>query len=120
MAHGDWTDCGFAWDDIAGGNGTMDDEPTISFVDNLEGGAWYDVDVTAAVRDALENHEPRLGIRIVALDNDMGAFYFGSRERSREPSRLVVYWRTAASLGWPTDRPTFVPTWSPAKRDLER
>ena len=53
-------------------------------------------------------------------DEDTGALYFGSREQRREPSQLVVRWRTAASIGRPTDRPTFVPTWSPAKRDLER
>ena len=98
----------------------MDDEPTISFADGLEHSAWYDINVTAAVRDAIENREPLLGIRIVASENDTGAFYFGSRERARETCRLVVPWRTAASLGRPTDRPTFVPTWSPAKRDLER
>ena len=120
MARSKWTEHGVAWDDVAGDDRTMDDKPTIFLLDDLEGGASYDVDVTAAVRDALENHEPRLGIRIVASDDDAGAFYFGSRERSREPSRLVVRWRTAASLGRPTDRPTFVPTWSPAKRDLER
>ena len=112
MARGDWTERGVAWDDVAGNEGTIDDEPTISFVDDLEGGASYNVYVTAAVRDALENHEPRLGIQIVASDNDMGAFYFGLRERAREPSWLVVRWRTAAPTGQPTDRPTFVPTWS--------
>ena len=120
MARSEWTEHGMVWDDVAGDDRTMDDEWTMLFVDDLEGGASYDVDVTAAVRDALENHEPRLGIRIVASDDNTGAFYFGSRERSRELSRLVVRWRTAASLGRPTDRPTFVPTWSPAKRDPER
>ena len=63
MAHSDWTEHGVAWDDVAGDDRTMDDKPTISFVDELEGGAWYDVDVTAAVQDALENRTPRLGIR---------------------------------------------------------
>ena len=75
----------------------MDDEPTIFFVDDLEGGAWYDVDATAAVRDALENRKPRLGIRIVAPDDDTRALYFGSREQAREPPRLVVRRRTADS-----------------------
>ena len=41
----------------------MDDKMTISFVVDLEGGASYDVDVTAAVRDVLENRKPCLGIR---------------------------------------------------------
>ena len=63
MVRGDWTECGVVWDDVADDNRTGDDEPTISFVDDLEGGAWYDVDVTAAVREALENREPCLGIQ---------------------------------------------------------
>ena len=62
MAGSEWTEHGVVWDDVAGDNRTMDDEPTISFVDDLEGGSWYNVDITAAVRDALENREPRLGI----------------------------------------------------------
>ena len=40
MARGDWTERGVAWNDVAGDDGTGDDEPTISFIDNLEGGAW--------------------------------------------------------------------------------
>ena len=74
MARGDLTKRGVTWDGGAGDDGTMDDKPTISFVNDLEGGALYVVDVTAGVRNALENHEPRLGIRIVASDNDTGAF----------------------------------------------
>ena len=91
MVRSKGTEHDVALDNVAGDDRTMDDEPTISFVDDLEGGASYGVDVTAAVRDALENHEPRLGIRIVASDDDTGAFYFGSREQWREPSRLVVH-----------------------------
>ena len=58
MARGDWTEHGFAWDDVADDDGTGDDNPMISFVDDLEGGAWYDVDVVTAAWDALENREP--------------------------------------------------------------
>ena len=36
---------GLAWDDVAGNDRTMDDEPTILFVDDFNGGASYDVDV---------------------------------------------------------------------------
>ena len=39
MARGDWMGRGVAWDDVAGDDGTKDDKPTISFVDNFEGGA---------------------------------------------------------------------------------
>ena len=55
MARGDWMEHGVAWDNVAGDDRTMGDKPTISFVNELEGGALYDVDVTAAVWDALEN-----------------------------------------------------------------
>ena len=37
-----------AWDDVAGNDRTMHDEPTTSFVDYLDGGASYDVDVSWA------------------------------------------------------------------------
>ena len=47
-ARRDWTEHGIAWDVVAGDDGSMDDEPTISFVDDLEGGASYDVDVSWA------------------------------------------------------------------------
>ena len=67
MVRGDWTEHGVAWDDVASNDRTMDDEPTISFVDDLEGGASYDVHVTVAIRDALENHGPLLGIRSASL-----------------------------------------------------
>ena len=45
---GDWTEHGIAWDNVAGKDGTMDDDPTISFVDDPEGGASYDVNVSWA------------------------------------------------------------------------
>ena len=48
MARGNWTERGVAWDDIAGDDETMDDEPKISFVDDLDGGASYDVKVSWA------------------------------------------------------------------------
>ena len=48
MARSQWTENGVAWDDVAGDDGTMDDEQTIYFVEDLEGGASYDVDVSWA------------------------------------------------------------------------
>ena len=48
MARGDGTERGVAWDDVAAADGTVYDEPTISFVDDLDGGASYDVDVSWA------------------------------------------------------------------------
>ena len=48
MARGDWMEHGVTWDDVAGDDRTMDDDPTISFVDDLDSGASYDVDVSRA------------------------------------------------------------------------
>ena len=76
MARSEWTEHGVAWDNVAGDDRTMDKALTISFVNDLEGGVLYDVIVTAAVRDALENYEPRLSTRIIVSDDDTGAFYF--------------------------------------------
>ena len=48
MARSKWTEHGVVWDDVAGDDRTMDNEPTISFVDDLDGGASYHVDVSWA------------------------------------------------------------------------
>ena len=45
MARSNWTEHGIAWDDVAGNDETMYDKPKISFVNDLEGGTLYDVDV---------------------------------------------------------------------------
>ena len=42
-----------------------------------------------------------MGILIIASDDNTEAFYFGSRERVKERSRLVVRWRTATPTGRP-------------------
>ena len=63
MACGNWMERGVTWDNVARDDGTGDNESTISFADNLEGSVWYNVNVTMAVRDALENREPCLGIQ---------------------------------------------------------
>ena len=112
MGRGDWTERGVAWANAASIDETMYGEPTISVVDNLKTGALYDVKVTAAVQDALDNNELHPGIQIVGSDKDTGAFYFGLRKRARETSWLVFHWRTAAPTGQTTNRLTFVPIWS--------
>ena len=63
MARCNRAECGVAGDDVAGNDGTRDNKLMISFVEYCESDAWCRVDVTAAVRNALENREPRLGIR---------------------------------------------------------
>ena len=96
MARGDWTERGIAWDDITSDDGMGYDKPTISFVDDLEGGAWYDVDVTAAVQDALENHEPRLGIRRVGR----GGLSLRPSAVARHHSRRRIRPLTGACVAW--------------------
>ena len=43
---GDWTEHGAAWDDVAGDDRTTDDNPTILFVNDPDGGTSYDVDIS--------------------------------------------------------------------------
>ena len=49
MARSEWTEHGVGWDDVADDDRTMNDDPTILFVDDLNGGASYDVDVSWAL-----------------------------------------------------------------------
>ena len=46
MARSKWTEHDVAWDDVADDDRTMHDEPTISFIDNLDGGPSYDLDAS--------------------------------------------------------------------------
>ena len=110
MSHTDWTEDEVSWKNVPGGIGS--DEAIISFVDRLQEGTWYEIDVTAAVQDALENNEPLLGIRLVS-DSDNMDVYFGSREREKEPPQLVIDGRTLEPTGQPTPRPTTMPTHEP-------
>ena len=93
MSSTDWSEYDVTWSTTPGGDGT--DEPIISFVDNLsDSDMWYDIDVTAAVQDALENNESKLGIRLAANEGDAIDIYFASKERLNEPPTLIVDSRT--------------------------
>ncbi|KAL7545879.1 hypothetical protein ACHAWF_009234 [Thalassiosira exigua] len=104
-------DEGVTWDSMPGGDG--ENEPVISFLDgSLKSNSWYEVDVLAAVQDALKAHEPRLGIRILPEGEGID-LYFGSRERAKESPTLVVDSRTRRPTKRPTMKPTNAPTVSP-------
>jgi len=98
---------------MPGGDGQ--DEPVVAFVDTLESNLWYDIDVTAAVLDAIKNQESYLGLRLTTDGSDSIDVYFGSRERLNEPPTLVVDSRTGDPTYQPTDYPTYFPSMAPGK-----
>ena len=95
MISANWTEDTVTWDNVPGGDGV--DELTISFVDTLVGTSWYDIDVTAAVLDALEIGESYLGIRIVS--DEAVDVTFASKERLEDQPMLII-----------DSRPAFDPT----------
>ena len=110
MTYTNWTEYDVTWNNMPGGDGV--NEPLISFVDSLDSASWYDIDITAAVRDSLENGESRLGVRIVSDDNvDV---YFASKERVKEQPLLVIDSRTIDPTIEPTKGPfDYPPTQAP-------
>ena len=111
MAYTNWSENKVTWNNMPGGDGT--DEPIVAFVDSLDSDTWYDIDVTAAVKDALENNESKLGIRIVADEGDLIDIYFASKERVKEEPTLIIDSRTGDPTYQPTEYPTYVPSASP-------
>lgn len=101
MTYTNWTEDDVTWNTAPGGNGL--DEPIISFVDSINNASWYDIDTTAAVRDALENEESHIGIRIVS--DEKVDVYFASKERITKQPLLMIDSRTID--------PTIAPTKSP-------
>ena len=79
---------GVSWSNVP--NDVGNDEPIIACLDGLRADTWYDSDVTAAVRDALENAALLRGSRI-APDADNLDAYCGSRER--DAHRRTPRWR---------------------------
>ena len=104
MTSTSWLEDRVTWNNIPRLDDGGMDEPTIAFVDIVASETWYEIDVTAAVKDALNNGDSLLGIRMVSEDEDVDV-YFGSRERFREPPTLVINSRTSE----PTSRPTLSP-----------
>jgi len=108
-----FTESNITWSTMPGGDGQ--DEPVVAFVDTLESNLWYDIDVTAAVLDAIKNQESYLGLRLTTDGSDSIDVYFGSRERLNEPPTLVVDSRTGDPTYQPTDYPTYFPSMAPGK-----
>ena len=103
MSSVDWTEDGVKWKNVPGGDGS--DEMIVSSLDKLESNTWYDMDATAAVRDAIKNKETHLGLRIVS--DESVDLYLGSREREKEQPVLILDPNAAGS---PTEMPTPSPT----------
>lgn len=109
MKTSDWKEEEVSWSNMPGGEGS--DELVVAFLNDVRADAWYDVDVTAALRDALANGEPYLSIRIVS---DFAKLSFASKERGDESPQLIVDSRTIAPTNHPSGGPTGTPTSSPA------
>ena len=103
MSSSDWTEDDVKWKNVPGGDGS--DEMIVSSLDKLESNTWYDIDVTAAVRDAIKNKETYLGIRIVS--DESVDLYLGSKEREKEQPILVI---DPNAVPPPTEMPTSSPT----------
>ena len=103
MSSSDWTEDDVKWKNVPGGDGS--DEMLVSSLGKLESNTWYDIDATAAVRDAIKKKETHLGIRIVS--DESVDLYFGSKEREKEQPVLVIDPNAAQP---PTEMPTSGPT----------
>lgn len=103
MSSADWTEDGVKWKNVPGGDGS--DEMILSSLEKLESNTWYDMDATAAVRDAIKNKETHLGLRIVS--DESVDLYLGSKEREKEQPILILDPNAAGS---PTEMPTPSPT----------
>ena len=110
MDGANWKENKITWNNIPGGEG--DDELILSFLYNIKPDEWYDVDVTAAVRDALERGKQYLSIRIASDETEVS---FASKEREDAHPQLVIDSDTAA----PTLKPTLEPTPSPSMSPVE-
>ena len=110
MDGANWKENKITWDSIPGGEGS--DELILSFLYNVVPDTWYDIDVTAAVRDALERGRQYLSIRITSDDAEVS---FASKERDDVPPKLIVDSETAS----PTSRPTYSPSASPSMSPAE-
>ena len=106
MDYAAWSEDTVTWKNAPG---KRDEEPIVSFLDNVHSDSWYDLDITSAIHDALQNGKRRVSIRIVSED-DNAEIIFSSKERDMAKPKLIVDLRTNA----PTLKPTSVaPTQSP-------
>jgi hypothetical protein len=85
-------------------------EPTIAFLDEVADETWYEIDMTAAVQDAVLHGEGQLGIRIISSES---RFSFASKDTDRYQPELVIDLTTKRPTNAPTSPPTHSPTASP-------
>jgi hypothetical protein len=107
MLNTDFRQGALTWNNMLGDG---KNEPTIAFLDQVADETWYEVDVTAAVKDAFLNAEDRLGIRIVSSESN---FSFASKDTDRFQPALEIDSRTTQPTSTPTPQPTPFPTESP-------
>ena len=86
-----WKENKVTWSNVPGGDGS--DELILSFLYNIIGDTWYDVDVTEAARDAIERGKQYMSIRIASDDCEVS---FASKERDDAYPLLIVDSKTIA------------------------
>ncbi|KAL3796297.1 hypothetical protein HJC23_008617 [Cyclotella cryptica] len=110
MTGSNWNENTITWNKIPGGEGS--DELIVSFLNApLIADTWYDVDLTAAVRDTLEHKQQYLSIRAMSDDTEAS---FASKERQDVQPQLIVDSETASPTLKPSYAPTYPPSMSPA------
>jgi hypothetical protein len=109
MYGANWQENKVTWNNMPGGEGS--NELILSFLSNVVADTWYDVDVTAAVRDTLDRGQQYLSIRISSDETEVS---FASKEKDEQP-QLVVDSDTAS----PTLKPTWAPSPSPSMSPAE-
>lgn len=105
MDRANWKENKVTWNNAPGGEGS--DELILSFLYNVAAGKWYEVDVTPAVRDALERGRQYMSIRIESDDAEVS---FASKEKDDVHPQLIVDSNTQS----PTLKPTYAPSPSPS------
>jgi len=103
-----WREGRVTWNNMPGGEGSQ--EPIVSFLDRVESQVWYEISVTAAVRDVLSSGEEFLGIRISSEEAEVA---FASKEEEEFQPQLIIDTTTLAPTLKPTQPPTHTPTESP-------
>ena len=105
MDGANWKENKVTWNNTPGGDGS--NELILSFLYNVVAGTWYEVDVTPAVRDAVERGRQYMSIRI---ESDDAEFSFASKEKDDVQPQLIVDSNTQS----PTFKPTYAPSPSPS------
>lgn len=101
MTGANWDEKSVTWHKTPGREGST--ELILAFLNSVGADEWYEVDVTAAIRDTLEHGQKYLSIRLTTDDTDVS---FASKEREDVHPQLVVDANTLP----PTLKPTYAPS----------